>query len=70
MRGKKLTIAIKNRRFNISIEDGELQAEELQMNHGNASDLFDILDESDGTQRLFDLIPAYQSLKEGKIIFY
>lgn len=69
MRGKKLTIAIENRRFNISIEDGELQAEELQMNHGNASDLFDILDESDGTQRLFDLIPAYQSLKEGKIIF-
>lgn len=35
-------------------------ADQLMMNHGNKDDLFDLYDESDGTQRLFDLIPAYE----------
>ena len=43
-------------------------AEELMMNHGNASDLFDLRDESDGTQRLFDLIPAYEVVKDGRVV--
>lgn len=31
-------------------------------------DLFDLYDESDGTQRLFDLIPAYEVVKDGRVI--
>ena len=39
------------------------------MNHGNPLDLFEIQDESDGTKRLFDLIPLYQKGMENGIIF-
>ena len=43
-------------------------ADQLMMNHGNKDDLFDLYDESDGTQRLFDLIPAYEVVKDGRVI--
>lgn len=39
------------------------------MNHGNPTDLFELDDESDGTRRLFDLIPLYQKGKENYVIF-
>lgn len=65
--GKSIEIA--NRRFIISMESGMLMAEELMMDHGNKLDLFDLMDESDGTQRLFDLIPAYDVLKNGRVVF-
>mgnify|MGYP004503084039 FL=1 len=66
--GAKKSIGIDNRRFVLSMEDGELMAEELMMNHGNKQDLFDLFDESDGTQRLFDLIPAYEVVKNGRVV--
>ena len=31
----------------------------MLLNHGNPDDLFEYSDESDGTQRLFDLIPIF-----------
>ena len=67
--GNGKSIEIANRRFIISMENGALMAEELMMDHGNKSDLFDLMDESDGTQRLFDLIPAYDVLKNGRVVF-
>lgn len=45
------------KRFSFSIENDQIVADQLLMNHGNELDLFDIEDESDGTRRLFDLIP-------------
>lgn len=41
---------------------GSLVTYEVVSNHGNDSDLFEYSDESDGTQRLFDLIPLFQKL--------
>lgn len=67
--GSGKSIEIANRRFIISMENGMLMAEELMMDHGNKLDLFDLMDESDGTQRLFDLIPAYDVLKNGRVVF-
>lgn len=49
-------------------EDGELYAWKLTANHGNENDLFDYSDESDGTRRLFDLIPIYQEALDGHVI--
>lgn len=42
--------------------NGELLTYEVVSNHGNDTDLFEHSDESDGTQRLFDLIPLFQKL--------
>ena len=39
-------------------EKGNLVYSKMLMNHGNVKELFEYLDESDGTKRLFDLIPV------------
>ena len=38
------------------------------LDHGNPTELFELSDESDGTKRLFDLIPLYEFGKKEKII--
>lgn len=48
-------------------EAGNLVAQQLAMSHGNNDDPFDLKDESDGTQRLFDLIPVYECCKDGAV---
>lgn len=54
-------VTIAEKRFSFTKrEDGMIVGSQLTMNHGNASDLFELDDESDGTRRLFDLIPIYQ----------
>ena len=40
----------------------------MSTNHGNENDLFVFSDESDGTRRLFDLIPIFQAALRGQII--
>ena len=40
-------------------ENGNIVYNKLMLNHGNANDMFDYNDESDGTKRLFDLIPLF-----------
>ena len=47
---------------------GALLAYEIVSNHGNQEDLFEYSDESDGTQRLFDLIPVYQKALENCVV--
>lgn len=49
--------------------EGSLLAYEVVSNHGNPEDLFGYGDESDGTQRLFDLIPVYQKALKNCVIF-
>lgn len=39
--------------------EGQIIAKKMVLNHGNSLDLFDYDDESDGTKRLFDLIPLF-----------
>ena len=41
----------------------------MMQNHGNAQDLFEYADESDGTQRLFDLIPLFYEHQGNRVIF-
>lgn len=67
--GSKVKIVIDQYQFDISVEDGEVMAEKMLLDHGNASDLFELSDESDGTRRLFDLLPLYDIGQKEKIIF-
>lgn len=48
--------------------DGELIYNKLLLNHGNEEDLFEYIDESDGTKRLFDLVPLLYNNNEPKVI--
>ena len=48
--------------------DGDIVATQMVMNHGNPDSLFELDDESDGTQRLFDLVPIYMVGKENCVI--
>lgn len=52
----------------VRYSDGSLYASRVSTNHGNAKDLFDFSDESDGTRRLFDLIPIFQATLRGQTI--
>lgn len=62
-------VTIAGKRFSFTKkEDGTIVGAQLTMNHGNAADLFELDDESDGTRRLFDLIPLYQKGKENFVI--
>lgn len=54
--------------YEISIKDGELIATEVVSDHGNPNDLFEYKDESDGTRRLFDLLPIYRLALSGRVI--
>ena len=48
--------------------NGDLITYEVVSNHGNDADLFEYSDESDGTQRLFDLIPLFQKLLSNSVV--
>lgn len=39
--------------------EGNIISKKLLLDHGNSKDMFDYNDESDGTQRLFDLVPLF-----------
>lgn len=62
-------VTIIGKRFSFTKKDGAIVGSQLTMNHGNPTDLFELDDESDGTRRLFDLIPLYQKGKENYVIF-
>ncbi len=61
-------VEIAGYQFELSFEDGELVAEKIMLNHGNSSELFELSDESDGTKRLFDLIPLYELGQKDRVI--
>ncbi len=62
-------VTIIGKRFSFTKKDGVIVGSQLTMNHGNPTDLFELDDESDGTRRLFDLIPLYQKGKANYVIF-
>lgn len=49
-------------------ENGNIVYNKLKLNHGNADDMFDYNDESDGTKRLFDLIPLFYENRKVSMI--
>lgn len=61
-------LSIGGKRYSFRQENGEIIATQLMMNHGNPVDLFELNDESDGTKRLFDLIPIFEKGKEESVI--
>ena len=64
-----VTLKINDQRFVLKQnENGEIVYSKMLLNHGNADDLFEYSDESDGTQRLFDLIPIFFALKQNRVI--
>lgn len=66
--GSRWKIEIGDYQFEISVEDGEIVVKKIMLDHGNPAELFELSDESDGTKRLFDLIPLYELGQKGKII--
>lgn len=61
-------VAFGGQSFRFVKEDNQIFAFLLAMNHGNNDDLFQLADESDGTQRLFDLIPVYKAGTQARVI--
>lgn len=49
-------------------ENGNIVYNKLLLNHGNEEDMFDYNDESDGTKRLFDLIPLFYENRKVSLI--
>ena len=49
--------------------EGNIITTKMMQNHGNMQELFEYLDESDGTQRLFDLIPLFYEHNGNRVIF-
>ncbi len=50
-------------------EQGNIVYSKIMLNHGNLEDLFEYADESDGTKRLFDLLPLFYERGEECVIF-
>ncbi len=64
-----IDLTVGGKRFSFKLLNGELKTRRLFMDHGNKLDYFDFEDESDGTKRLFDLIPIYEKAKQECVIF-
>ncbi len=64
-----VSASIFGKRFSFKMKKEKIYASLLFMNHGNELDLFDFNDESDGTKRLFDLIPLFSKGKTDCVIF-
>jgi len=47
---------------------GNIVYNKMLLNHGNGDDLFEYADESDGTKRLFDLIPLFYESRDNCVI--
>ena len=49
--------------------EGNIITTKMMQNHGDKQELFEYQDESDGTQRLFDLIPLFYEHNGNRAIF-
>lgn len=61
--------SVQGRLFRFEKRDNQIVASQLMMDHGNRNDPFEMADESDGTQRLFDLIPVYGIARQPRVVF-
>lgn len=54
--------------FVFSHLDGKIVVRKTKEDHGNNDDLFERSEESDGTIRLFDLVPLYENWRNGGVV--
>lgn len=54
--------------YEVSTDNGELIAERWLMDHGNSAELFELIDESESTKRLLDLLPVYALGQHERVI--
>lgn len=66
--GDWVNINIDDNRLEVQKVGGKLKVSRVAINHGNPNDLFSFCDESDGTKRLFDLIPIYYACRQGNVV--
>lgn len=64
----KVGMSFEGRQYEFRMKDNILIGKQLKMDHGNPNDLFDFYDESDGTQRLIDLLPVFEAGKKERVI--
>lgn len=61
---------VNNQIYSLKKDDnGNIITTKMMQNHGNGQDLFEYADESDGTKRLFDLIPLFYEHNGNRVIF-
>ncbi len=65
---KSISAVIMNDHYSFRKENGEIIASSQLMNHGNPDELFSFEDESDGTKRLFDLLPFVVGIEGSGVI--
>jgi len=63
LRGPGVLLALRRK------DDKSLLVQKLTMKHGVNSEDFDLEEESDGTQRLFDLVPLLFGEQENRVVF-
>lgn len=66
--GEAINMNLNGDRLEVRNVDGKLTVSKIVLDHGNPNDRFSFSDESDGTQRLFDLLPIYNATKEGYVV--
>lgn len=49
-------------------DSGNIVYNKMLLNHGNKDELFEYVDESDGTKRLFDLVPLFFESRDNSVI--
>lgn len=66
----KRTATVSNckRTYYFSFEQDQIRARQLMFEHGRKGELFEREEESDGTRRLFDLLPLLVMLNNGAIV--
>jgi len=70
IKDKPVMIKVNNQVYSLrKDEEGNIITTKMMQNHGNEQDLFEYADESDGTQRLFDLIPLFYEHNGNSTIF-
>lgn len=66
---ESITLRLRSNIYNINKDENRnVKATVVKLNHGYEKDLFDYADESDGTRRLFDLIPLLLTCEEDSLV--
>ena len=70
-KGRKVQLTVNindSQHYDLSLIDGNILVTEVLSSHGNPNDLFEFADESDGTRRLFDLLPVFQVTRTNRVV--
>lgn len=62
------SISLRDSSYLVRFQKGTLRFQKVAANHGLKNELFDLADESDGTKRLYDLLPLHALFARGAIV--